>query len=387
MDSNKLKISIITVCFNSVHTIEQTIRSVVTQDYDNLEYIIIDGGSTDGTKEIIQKYNSCISNWISEPDKGIYDAMNKGVAMATGDVIAFLNSGDWYKEGIINFIAKEISESQCAVSCFDVDVFDGNELRVCRKASAEKIENLRIGMIYCHQAIFARRFLFEKYGDFNTSFSLASDYEWILRMYNQGVDISYRGVSVANFREGGISSVKGDRTLEEMKIIAISALNELLHNDTISKEYYEEMYDKIAEYYEEAELKYLVKYNVERRSIMNNEKIRDALKKTLLKKDIYSIFGCGFLGEECLQLLEQTGLSVGNFYDNNLSKWGTFFKGICVKSPQEIVKGKETVIICSTYYFEKISEQLNDMGLSKEADYIDYNEIRERLGMLIKELI
>ena len=99
-----MKISIITVCLNSKRTIEQTIQSVIGQAHDNCEYIVIDGGSTDGTLEILKKYDGSISTIISEPDEGIYDAMNKGIALATGDIIGILNSDDWYEPGIFKLV-------------------------------------------------------------------------------------------------------------------------------------------------------------------------------------------------------------------------------------------------------------------------------------------
>lgn len=118
-----LKISIITVCLNSVKTIEQTIRSVIMQDYDNLEYIIIDGGSTDGTMDIIRKYENYFSYWISEPDNGIYDAMNKSLKVCTGDVVAFLNSDDWYDNNVLKRVNSYFEEN-------DVDIVSGKTYTV-----------------------------------------------------------------------------------------------------------------------------------------------------------------------------------------------------------------------------------------------------------------
>lgn len=107
----KYKISVVTVCYQAVSIIEKTIQSVVCQDYPNIEYIIVDGGSNDGTVEIIQKYTTKITKWISEPDNGIYDAMNKGVKMATGDWIIFLNAGDFYhSSNVFSLFLKEIYE-------------------------------------------------------------------------------------------------------------------------------------------------------------------------------------------------------------------------------------------------------------------------------------
>ena len=107
-----MKITIITVCMNSVNTIEKTIRRVIEQEYSDLEYIVIDGGSTDGTLEVLRQYESYIDKWISEPDNGIYDAMNKGIELSTGEVIAFLNSDDWYEKDAIKIVENAFMEGE-----------------------------------------------------------------------------------------------------------------------------------------------------------------------------------------------------------------------------------------------------------------------------------
>ena len=110
-----MKVSIITVCYNSAKTIKRTIKSVAEQDYEEIEYIIIDGGSTDGTLDIIDRYKDKISVLVSEPDEGIYDAMNKGIARATGDIIGFMNSDDWYADGAIVAIAEAFKKTEAEI--------------------------------------------------------------------------------------------------------------------------------------------------------------------------------------------------------------------------------------------------------------------------------
>lgn len=125
-----MKITVITVCFNSVVTIEKAIKSVINQDYLDKEYIIVDGGSTDGTLDIIRKYEKYITRWISEPDNGIFDAMNKGIEMASGDVIAFLNSDDWYMDSALSMVHEAFRENDCDCVCCDNYVIqkDGSQL-------------------------------------------------------------------------------------------------------------------------------------------------------------------------------------------------------------------------------------------------------------------
>lgn len=115
-----MRVSIITVCYNRVETIERAIRSVSKQGYEDMEYIIIDGGSTDGTVDIIKKYERDIAYWVSEKDDGIYEAMNKGLSHATGEIVAFLNSDDWYEENIISKIAQRFEDKKVRILCGDV---------------------------------------------------------------------------------------------------------------------------------------------------------------------------------------------------------------------------------------------------------------------------
>ena len=111
------KISIITPCFNAAQYIEQTILSIINQDYDNIEYVIIDGGSSDGTVDIIKKYEDKISYWISEPDKGQSDAINKGIEVATGDVFNWVNADDYLEEGVLKEIAKHFEDKTLNILC------------------------------------------------------------------------------------------------------------------------------------------------------------------------------------------------------------------------------------------------------------------------------
>jgi glycosyltransferase involved in cell wall biosynthesis len=180
----ELKISIITVCLNAESTIEKTIKSVLEQDYPNVEYIVIDGASTDNTISLIKKHQSHISKVISEPDNGIYSAMNKGIDMATGDFIFFLNANDaFYNEKVISSIFSKFTEDK------ESEIIYGDIITVDKKSNTKNINRFSkvskrflIRNTICHQAIFAKTELFRKYGLFNTRYKIAADYDWILRM-------------------------------------------------------------------------------------------------------------------------------------------------------------------------------------------------------------
>ena len=206
-----MKASIITVSYNAVKTIEKTILSVLEQSYTNIEYIIIDGQSTDGTLDIIKKYEKYIDCVISEPDNGIYDAMNKGIQLATGDIIGFVNSDDWY----------ELDTIEKVVTCFnstDAELIHGIVWFVEEDGSRKKMNGFRNGEVAYeqlyyrmlpHLSVFAKKTIFEQCGKFDTNYQIAADYDWILRCFTSGVRFRYINSVIGSFRKGGVSTSVG----------------------------------------------------------------------------------------------------------------------------------------------------------------------------------
>ncbi len=176
---DSVKITIVTVVYNGVESIESTIISVINQTYKNIEYIIIDGGSTDGTQEIIKKYNDKITYWMSEPDKGIYDAMNKGAEKATGTWVNFMNSGDSFLNNeSLNDVFKN-DNSHFDVIYGSVKCFNKYESLVIHPKRLAEIKN---HMIFCHQSSFVRTELIKKY-KFNLKYKIAADYNLFYSLY------------------------------------------------------------------------------------------------------------------------------------------------------------------------------------------------------------
>jgi len=216
MNDNLPLISIITVVFNDVKTIEQTIQSVIQQPYENKEYIIIDGGSTDGTVDVIKKYESALSYWVSEHDEGIFDAMNKGIAHAKGELIGILNAGDWYEPNIFTTIVKYYRESGSDQvihglirNYLDEEFYSmvGNSIR-----------RLRYDMIQ-HATCFVPQKLYQTYGYFNADYKYSADYDLILRFVNRGVKFCFVEKPITNFRLGGISSTpKAEREMYRVRV-------------------------------------------------------------------------------------------------------------------------------------------------------------------------
>ena len=199
-----MKISIITICFNSAQYLEQTIRSVTGQTYADREYIVIDGGSTDGTVDIVRKYEDKIDKWISEPDHGIADAMNKGLAMANGDYVIFIHSDDYFVDAnVISTAVSYMSEEQ-DVYLFDIFLEKNGERKLHRPRGFNWWMNLKTGVF--HQSVICRRDLFEQIGYFDTSFKITMDYDFFLRAYWAGVRAKKIAFPLSVMRLVGISS-------------------------------------------------------------------------------------------------------------------------------------------------------------------------------------
>lgn len=206
-----MKVSIITVCYNSEATIENTIRSVVMQSHKNIEYIIIDGSSTDKTKTIINKYSDEINVFVSEPDSGLYDAMNKGIGLATGDIIGLLNSDDFYKDNnVIEKVVEKFTGNTDAVYGDIVYVDKDDIAKIKRYWHSGRFSRykMKLGWMPPHPSFFVRNVIYKKYGAFNKNFKTSADYELMLRLiYKHKITMAYLPEVLVNMRDGGQSNV------------------------------------------------------------------------------------------------------------------------------------------------------------------------------------
>ncbi len=207
---NQPLITIITVVFNAKEQLKETIESVTGQDYENIEYIIIDGGSTDGTLDIIQKYDHVIDYWVSEKDDGIYDAMNKAVSVSTGDYINFMNAGDLFFEictikKVAPFLKGELVYGNHAVY-FD----DTNKIDIVDVSNKIKKKDIP----FCHQSLFEKRVLLQRY-PFNLDYKISADYDHYLTCKHKNVTIQYVPQVISKFLDGGLSSRQIEKLLEE----------------------------------------------------------------------------------------------------------------------------------------------------------------------------
>lgn len=211
MDHRLPKVSIITVVLNNQKFIETCINSVISQLYKNFEYIIVDGGSTDATLDIIKGYAGKISKLVSEKDDGIYDAMNKGIKLASGDIIGFLNSDDMYANSLVlDSMVKAIKENR-SDSCYGdlvyVDRKDTGKVIRYWKSRKHKKNLFRRGWMPAQPTFFAKKDVYERYGYFNTKLSISADYELMVRFIERyGISTSYIPEVLVKMRMGGSSN-------------------------------------------------------------------------------------------------------------------------------------------------------------------------------------
>lgn len=211
-------ISIITVVYNNVEVIENTIKNVLSYETDHFEYIIIDGGSTDGTVEVINKYLDKISIFISEPDKGIYDAMNKGVRMAKGEWINFMNAGDEFAIRSFDSLQEIMKDEKCGIIYGDVIIKKEDDSLFVDVA--RPLDQINYLLNFCHQSSFVRtKLLLET--PFSLNYKISSDYDFFLKMFKKGYRFEYINESISTFALGGISTGISKQYLKErVSIIA-----------------------------------------------------------------------------------------------------------------------------------------------------------------------
>lgn len=215
------RFSVVTINFNNKAGLEKTVSSVAAQEFSEFQFIVIDGASTDGAEEVQRKYQDQFAHWVCEPDNGIYDAMNKGLRLATGDYVCFLNSGDYFTDPKVLWRVNEAIEKTNELELYYGNVVLVNETGPTGFLNFRNVDlSFHYTNMVCHQSIFARRALFEKYSDFRTDFRISGDYDWELRMFlNPSVRAHFLNFAVCNFTVGGLSMNRRDLLWKEKEAI------------------------------------------------------------------------------------------------------------------------------------------------------------------------
>lgn len=251
-----MQISVVTCSFNSEKTIERTIKSVLAQKFDDYEYIIVDGKSTDGTLDIIKRYEPLFNgkmHWISEKDHGIYDAMNKGIVKSAGDYIWLVNSDDYMEPNALQIISDLIQKKNPLVICGQVELFSeaGDKKQIVRitpDKSEMEFRKKRMGIV--HPATIVARNIYDKYDVYDDRFFISADMDWFLRIRENNVPIEFMDTILSNMSDGGISNQNDNikKRIHDWKI--------LYKKHTKSKfEYWRFLIYRVVTYYKQTMLK------------------------------------------------------------------------------------------------------------------------------------
>ncbi len=361
-----MKISVITVCLNSAKTIEQTIQSVIGQDDTDFEYIIIDGGSEDGTLDIIEKYRKNITILISELDNGIYDAMNKGITLASGEVIGIINSDDWYEPGALKNVRKCFQKSDADIVYGRLRLIFEDETSYIQTPS--NIEKIRYEMSIPHPTVFVRKEIYEKYGMFQMEYKIAADYELMLRLYISGVKFIYDDNVFANFRIGGVSDQQRRKCGEETQMIAQKYLH---FTPLIYRKYCRDIILhrwKVLRF-----LKMLDKFP---------HMLFDTLNKSMGVSiyDEIAVFGAGELGIRSVRALTKSGIESLVLIDNDRKKWDAFIEHIRVCSPENLKEFNGVLLLMVEKFTDEILSQIEKIR-NEELYCITWEEIVTEVGL------
>ncbi|MDE6603809.1 MAG: glycosyltransferase [Lachnospiraceae bacterium] len=331
-----IKVSVITPCLNSEKTIRGTIESVLGQTYDNIEYILVDGGSADRTVEIMEEYRLISSGrlqYISEKDKGIYDAMNKGIIRASGDLIGIINSDDWYEPDAVGKAVHCFMETGADVVYGEMWVVGENGMREYHTSHST---------FPPHPSTFIKREAYRKYGMFDLDYQIASDRDLLLRFITAGAHFQHIDAILSNFRKTGISSVNRMGCAEESYSINLKYLGNCPES-ILTWETVEEKYSRDKLVYISCKAPEVIKSEV-----YSQPNIKDGL----------AIFGAGTCGKELDLILERCGIPVRFFVDNEEKKWGLELNGTKIFSPEILRYGKIHIIVTTSRFQEDICKQL-----------------------------
>ncbi|MGZ7445995.1 glycosyltransferase family 2 protein [Paenibacillus sp. TH7-28] len=332
------KISVVTVCYNAADTIEQTIQSVLNQSYSNLEYIIVDGASTDHTLDIIHKYMDRISIIVSEPDNGIYDAFNKGVRLATGDFINFMNADDFFStDQAVSEVANYLASNP------DVLMLHGN-VKVMNDLSGYwyidgqflTVEDMENGRMCPHQSVFAHKKLFEEFGGFDLKYKILADVDFTIKCFKTYEQlIAYIPLEIATFRLGGVSThINYDKNLHtENAIIHLEHFNSIPRR---TGDYLENADESQSNRFYKLWLESLLIGNMGAASMLaagNDKKV--------------IIFGTKLTATFLYYNLDKYGIEVSYFLDNDQRMHGRQMHSIQIISPSQLNADTDATIIIS----------------------------------------
>ncbi|SCY09594.1 Glycosyl transferase family 2 [Lachnospiraceae bacterium XBB2008] len=326
----RVKVSIITVCLNSEETIEQTINSVLSQDYDNIEYIIVDGGSSDRTCEIIEKHIDSIAIYISEKDDGIYYAMNKGISASTGEIIGIVNSDDWLEPMAIERVVDAFTEENVDIVHGNINSVDAYGQCTVSKPNVSD-PNPWLAMMVKHPATFVRKRVYDQLGVFRPEYSIAADYEFILRCYTHNMVFRYIDSILSNFRRTGISESRGSDCLREVRKILYE---------------YREYIDSFRDVINARNIQIRRRVFYEKMEKKDPELMDCFLALSNNSKSI-AIWGAGTWGKNCVRFFRDSKVNIRFIADGDSRKIGTKIEDVFVVDKEMLLDCAVDAILVS----------------------------------------
>lgn len=365
-----MKISIITATYNSEQHLKETLGSVAAQTYSNIEHLIIDGASTDRTVEIAEQWGAPFVKIVSEPDRGIYDAFNKGVRMATGDVIMFLNSDDYlYSPDVIGKVCaqfmQEPSVNMVYANILEIDESNGFSQLYGKEVT---LEDFSFGYMIPHPGMFVRKELFDTYGPFNEQYRIAADYDWVIRVFKDEPERArYLDETISVFRLGGASTTPKykDKVESERKSIILDHFGEDRRQVPSTNDVNIYYYRKWAEL------------------LLSGYTITQKLSKSGIHH--VSIFGSMYAGVLLKKDLECSGIEVVSFLDNSLKRIGLYIGEVPIHPPEWLRENRSRVdAVILTFegeYEEQIKEQVAGiLGSTDALQVYSWRKLIDSLG-------
>ena len=368
-NKNILKVSIITISYNEVDHIEQTLLSVLNQDYDNIEYIVIDGGSTDGTVDIINKYKDRIAYFVSEKDKGIYNAMNKGLKHATGDVVGIINAGDWYanndvvRQAVAGIVSKHFDVVYGGVNIVEND-------SVIKSVNAREIDTLYYGMVSCHESFFIKKELYDEVGPYDENYRIVADHELLLRIYFTGAKFSFTNDVWVNFRNDGISSNNHILLAKEIILTMKKYIDYAPDKQLVEKKMQERLINAKFQTLQENSPEKVI-YILDQHGFCKNAKI--------------AVWGTGVWGQRIFDLFNKLDLQIDCFIDSNEKNHGKLFNGIEIKSPSSLIDYRGVLFIAIADHDEELHNTIEVFNSSLLSNTYFVSELKKDAAKLYDE--
>ncbi|CAM3526991.1 glycosyltransferase [Marinicrinis lubricantis] len=349
-DDYSIKFSFITACYMSEANIEKTIQSVLSQTYPNIEYVIVDGGSTDHTLDLIRKYEDRIDTVISERDEGIYDAFNKGIQAATGDIIYFLNSDDVLEDNtVIEDVANYFYQRKGLLALYgNVRVVDGSYCSL--QGRKLTLNDLKMGHRPSHQSFFAKKSILLQAGCFDTSYRIAADFDLMIKLFKEyGTSMDYFPRTVALFQLGGVSSnyrtrwkmlQESERIIHKHFIENVDLMSTEFQNNALYREWLEQW-------------------------LVSGRGITRKIKDIGLRKAV--VFGTLKTALYLLSDLRREEIETVCFIDNDVNKQGSYLEGVPIHGSEWLMENRDAYDVIL-------------LSVESTSDRIIMEQLRERLG-------